>query len=118
MSLLSRPSRTITAGAALVFGSPIDITDALIASNGGPVFDGLVIENTSYSANNGAAIYVLNAKADFVTGHARVGDDSLFVANGDDFLRALPDDPLCNPKVDVPLVTCATVPEPVWLFLS
>lgn len=63
MSLLSRPSRTITAGAALVFGSPIDITDALIASNGGPVFDGLVIENTSYSANNGAAIYVTSSQA-------------------------------------------------------
>ena len=45
-------------GPALVFTAPIDITDALITSRGSAVFDGLVIENTSYSANNGAAIYV------------------------------------------------------------
>jgi hypothetical protein len=74
------------------------------------------VDDVAIVLSNGSAIYVLNAKADFVTGQARVGDDSLFVANDDDFVRALPDDPLCNPKVDVPLVTCPTVPEPVWLF--
>lgn len=49
-------------GPALVFAAPIDITDALIASRGSAVFDGLVIENTSYSANNGAAIYVTSSQ--------------------------------------------------------
>ena len=48
----------VVPGPALVFTAPIDITDALITSRGSAVFDGLVIENTSYSANNGAAIYV------------------------------------------------------------
>lgn len=63
--LLARPQRRIAGAdaAAPAFGAPINITDALITSNGGPVFDGLVIENTSYSTNNGAAIYVTSSQA-------------------------------------------------------
>lgn len=59
-ALLMRPQAALAGASATgpVFGSPIDITNALITSNGSNVFSGLVIENTSYSANNGAAIYV------------------------------------------------------------
>ena len=58
--MLLRPNRLVAgaANAAPAYASPINITDALISSNGSNVFDGLVIENTSYSSNNGAAIYV------------------------------------------------------------
>jgi hypothetical protein len=47
----------ITVGAAPVYSAPINITDALIVSNGSNVFTGNW-ENTSYSADNGAAVYV------------------------------------------------------------
>lgn len=62
--MLLRPQRLVSGAsdAAVPFGSPIDITDALIASNGSNVFDGLRIENTSYSADNGAAIYVTTSQ--------------------------------------------------------
>lgn len=65
LGLLTRPSRVVdgASDAAPVFGAPIDITDALISSRGSAVFDGLWIENTSYSSNNGAAIYVTTSQA-------------------------------------------------------
>lgn len=60
MSLLIRPRVPVPGAstAAPAWGSPININDALIASNGSNVFDGLWIENTSYTSNSGACILV------------------------------------------------------------
>ena len=44
------------------------------------------------------------------------GSDRLMELNPDDFGRALPNDPLCNPTCEVPPVTCPTYDEPVWVF--
>jgi Ca2+-binding RTX toxin-like protein len=61
---------------------------------------------------NNAAIYILDAAADFVAGSVGPGDDSLFVANADVFVRVAAGDPGCEPSCVVPEVVCPTLPEP------
>ena len=75
------------------------------------------VDDVIVQLSNGAVIYVLNAAADFTPGDAQfAGDDSLYLLNADDFLRVATNDPSCNPTCDVPLVSCPTYDEPVWVF--
>jgi hypothetical protein len=71
------------------------------------------IDDVAIVLSNGAAIYVLNAKADFVAGDAPLGDNGyLETVNPDDFARVA----TCDPTCVVPPVVVETVPEPEWFF--
>ena len=74
------------------------------------------VDDVAIVLSNSSVIYVLNAAADFVLGDSGAGTDKLINDNPDDFGRALPNDPLCNPTCEVPPVTCPTYDEPVWVF--